>query len=565
MEHYSSTDMSFNTQDSESDPVRSPGYGNFPKERTIYIGIFLYCIVNYLIRIFTSPVLTLDEANFALLGQSFQLGYGADHPPLLTWIITSVGLVIEPNLIVISTIKYVLMGLGLTAFYKATLTVFDWMDETGLIYRRLDLAAAATGAWALVFTFGWSGHEDKLPQILDFALLSAMLLCLTNALTNKGYLRWCLLGCIIGISALSHLHLLIFPFCLICAAMGMKSLTRPHYDANGDRLSPPAITWIHVGLTLAFALLLVTPHAMWLIQAGGPASTLSIADIGFGPDVTLTTQEGLKGFLIDRGISFRSYFIDATAFIMPLGLIFLMLFWPMWFGYVYPFFPRRYVDEGPFERTWRRLFSHTTRLTILFTSLAVLLTGNGLETQWMLPVFFVFTIWLFFQVQRSGPYFISMRAFAVIAILAMIFVPIARIVVWSENIMSCSEKGCYSYLPVPEFSKNLTLEGFAKGTIVGNETHLTGNLRTKFPDSRFVDANYPLAAFPKAEGRGSCLALWRDEAKMPEQLANYLSNEIGIQNVDPSPQGAIRKSLINSREKHSVLYYRFMRPNKNCK
>ncbi len=566
MEHYSSTEVSFDPQNSENDPVRSANYGRFPKERLIYGAILGYCILHCLIRIFTSPILTIDEAQFALLGQSFSLGYGTDHPPLLSWMFAGLKNTIGVNLYSIAILKYALMTLGLCAYYKSMLTIFEWMDFSGLLHRRLDLAAAATGSWALVFMVGWSNHEDQIPQVLDFTLLSISLFCLTKSLTSKGYAWWIAFGISVGLSLLSHLHLILFPLSLICAAMGMKSLTRPHYDANGDRLSPPAITWVHVGVTLAFTIAVFACHAMWLLQDGGPANSLNAADFGLGENVTFTTQEGIKDLVLSRGLALRALFFAMVEYIMPLGVIFLLLFWPMWFAFIYPFFPKREVDEGPFERTWRRLFSYTLRLSIAFLSIITIITGHTLVTIWMLPVFFALPIWLFFQVQRSGPYFIAMRALAAIILISIIIVPIARFIDWSEDIMSCTEARCHTYLPIDEFAQNLSMEGFANGTIIGADPHLTGNLRTQFPNARILDAHYHVSAFPAATGKGACLAVWRDEdAKMPNNLAKYLNEELGIQQIDKTPGGAIRKNLINSREKHSVLYFRFLKPNKNCR
>lgn len=560
------TDTGFNTQSSENDPVRSALYGTYPKERTIYCAILGYCILHFLIRLITSPVLTLDEANFALLGQSFQLGYSADHPPLLTWFFAILNATLGMSVASIAALKYTLFAVGLCAYYKASLTVFEWMDNDGFLHRRLDLAAGSVGALALIFALGWAGHEDKIPQILDFTTLSITLYFLTNALTNKGYFWWGCFGASMGLCALSHLHLVLFPFCLICAAMGMKSLTRPHYDANGDRLSPPAITWIRVGVALAAGLVVFTLHGMWLLQGGGPVSSLSASDFGFGPKIIFTTQDGIKDFVLGRGLSLRASGLSAIEFIMPLGILFLMLFWPMWFAYIYPFFPKRDVEEGPFERTWRRLFSYTLRLSLIILCLTSIATGHSLSTPWMLPAFMALPIWLFFQVQRSGPYFIAMKAFGVVVGLSIILVIAGRFVDWSEDIMGCAEIRCRAYQPIEEFSKSLTLEGFADGTIVGNEPHLTGNLRTQFPDARMIDLHYPLAAFPVAtNGRGACLAIWREQAAMPEELVRYLKDNILIKDVSTAPQGAVRKNLINSREKHSILYYRFLKPNKNCK
>lgn len=48
--------------------------------------ILLYCVIHWAIRVFVAPIYTVEEADQLLLSQSFQFGYEARQPPMLTWL-----------------------------------------------------------------------------------------------------------------------------------------------------------------------------------------------------------------------------------------------------------------------------------------------------------------------------------------------------------------------------------------------------------------------------------------------------------------------------------------------
>ena len=136
-------------------PVRSPEYGLTPSPRTVIISILAYCVLHYLIRLMTSPVFALNEAEQLLMSQSLTLGYHPQHAPLVSWIYAISDMLFGSSRPVFFAVKYIIMAVGLVAFYYAARIVFQWYEpHSHLMYARNDLSAAATASWALVYFSG---------------------------------------------------------------------------------------------------------------------------------------------------------------------------------------------------------------------------------------------------------------------------------------------------------------------------------------------------------------------------------------------------------------------------
>jgi hypothetical protein len=116
-----------------------------------------------------------------------------------------------------------------------------------------------------------------------------------------------------------------------------------------------------------------------------------------------------------------------------------------------------------------------------------------------------------------------------------------------------------------DFADGLRELGFRRGTIVGDDPHLTGNLRAQFPRNRVLDASLAPYAFPPPLGNGACLAVWRDSPIMPETLAAYLTEKLGAVPHDLGPETAIRRNFRTSQTKASTLYLQFVPPSGLCR
>ena len=563
----------FDTQSESGPPVRSPDYGRSPRPSLIYGLIIGYCILHFLIRLFTSPVFSIDEAEQLLMSQSLDIGYRFRHPPLITWIYALADMTVGLSRPVFFLLKYAIMAAGLLAFYEAARNVFRWYDRsTASMNERLDLSAAAVAAWSLVYYPAWGHHEDLMHTVLLFTMLALSLHAFTLAIVTSKAHHWAYFGVTIGFGFLSKYVHVMLPAALILAGLSIKTLTRKERDADG-RMVEGRVSLNKIFYAVLIGAAIVAPYGIWTWQT--QHSLIDLAGSVTQAEAVTQDAGGLKAMalavLSSRAEGLASLAQALAEFSLPLSLFFLMLFWPMWFPFVYPFFPRRDVYEDPSDIVWRKLMSRTMLFAAGFYLVAVLAGAESFKARWMHQALMTLPIWLFLQVQRSGPYFIAMRAYAALAILFVVAVAGARVIEWREDIKNCS--GCHAYQPMEAWADALTRdEGFRGGTVVGADYLLTGNLRYYLKDTRAVDAEFELSAYPRPgreAGGGDCLAVWRDNLDespdMPQRLATYLRDDMGVRVDNTAPQGAVRRYLIMSDEKASVLYYRYLRPNESCR
>lgn len=502
--------------------------------------IFAFCLVHWAIRLAVSPVYTIEEADQLLMSQSFQAGYEARQPPMLAWLhaLVSVG---GPHQAAVYGLKYVLMFVGLTAYYLAARNVLI----------RPGVSAAALAAWALTFQAGWGMHEDLLGAVALMACLSLTLHALTRILTWRRARDWAYLGLAIGLGKLTH-HL----FAILPVALLVATAFSPFFR--------PAIRPGRLILALAIAVAIYSPYVIWVATH---ASSITDAMAGF-----VESWEIDNAWLVRARNGALALALTMLEFSLPLILFWLLLFWALWLPILYPVFDRRSTDEEPHEAAWRQLFARTILLGSAAYLVPVLAGVQTFEGYWPLPALFVAPIWLFSHVQRAGDFPVAIRAFAAIAIASVVIVIGGRIVEWRLEIVTCEEGGCRPYAPIKPWADELRLAGFAGGTIVGADKHLTGNLRAAFPRARVLDASLPPSAFPAPEGYGSCLAVWRDPQAtdanllvMPPELGAYLTDDLATPPRDMGPDGAIRRNLRLSRDKAATLYFQFVPPSDACR
>lgn len=496
--------------------------------------IFLFCFANWLVRMIVAPVYTIEEADQLLMSQSLQLGYEARQPPMLAWIYALAVKGLGVNGPVVFAVKYALLFMALTFYYLAARNVLV----------KPGVSAAAVAAWTLTFYVGWGMNEDLLGAVALMACLSLTLHALTRILTWRRNRDWTYLGVSIGLGLLTHHLYVVFPIAMLLAIF-----LSPFFR---DALNP-----VRLGVALGIAGAIYLPYALWLAT-----HFERVADVA---REFAQTWEIDSGWLERVGKGVVSLARGLFEFTLPLSLFWATLFWTMWLPVLYPIFARRSTDEEPHEQAWRRLFARA----IMFAS-AIYLIGALVGVQlykgwWMLPVLFTGPLWMFSHVKRAGDFPVAIRAFAAVAIVFVLVVLAGRFVVWRMDIEACDEGGCRPYTPVAAWAVELKKSGFSQGTIVGAEKHLTGNFRAQLPRARVMDASLAPAAFPAASTHGACLAVWRDNPVMPEELATYLEKGLRAPPRDRGPEGAIRRTLLLSDDKAQVLYFQFVPPSSLCR
>ena len=557
----------FDFRDENLPPVQSVDYGRFPTPIVVALLIIAYCLLQYVIRLLVSPVFPADEADILLMSQSVDLGYRLDRPPAPIWLFSLVDMLIGLSRPVFFAVKYALMAIGLLVFYSATRIVFRWFNpETNFLHDRFDLSAACVAAFALFFQTGWINNVSSTYEVFSFVVLAGVLHSFFAALASQSRRDWTYFGVMSGLCLLSAWHAFILPLSLLLAAFSIAEISRGRADRNDyyqtSRLPLRLLMFALLGFLLALA-----PLVTWFVLSGlSPLELLSLIPSPAGPPTgSEGAQELWRELFQARQNSAISLFQALIAFVIPMPVIFALLFWPMWLPYAVPFLPRRKVEEDESEIIWRNLVGRT-----IFYAIAILVTASlagamRFDVRWMAPVLIISPIWFFLQVQRSGPYFISMRGYVAVIFIAVTAVSVARFLDWNQRIETCVQEECDSYIPVRDWAEALELEGFRQGTIIGAEVLVTGNLRHAFPHARVLDATHPLSTYPAPSiDRGACVAVWRDEPQMPDLLADYLSSEMDMSVPSTSPQGAIQRDLMKAEFKTSELYYRYLPPNEHC-
>jgi hypothetical protein len=522
------------TRRREQRPV-SP-FGSFARldRSAVLFLILVFCLVHWAVRVFTSPVFAFEEAQQLLMSQSLHLGYDARHGPLLAWLHALAAMGLGVSTPVMFGIKYALMFVALAFYYLAARNVLT----------RADVSAGALAAWALTFTVGWAAHEDQLGGVALMAALSLTLHAATRILTWRRPRDWIYLGLAIGLGLLTHHLFILFPLTLLLAAR-----------VNGffaDAMKSGGLV-----IAIVVALLVYSPYAFWLATHWTSlASALQdyAASWEMNADWLARMQLGALSFAITLG-----------AAVMPLAFFWAILFWRLWLPILYPVFARRSTDEEPHETAWRQLFGVTIIGAALVALTGVVFGVERYRIAWMLPVMFVAPLWMFAHVKRAGEFPVAIRAFAGIALFSMVSVIGGRIVESRFEIEMCRENGCRPYAPMEPWASALRELGFQRGTIVGDDPHLTGNLRAQFPRNRVMDASLAPFAFPPPRGDGACLAVWRDTPIMPEDLATYLTDRLGATPHDLGPETAIRRTFRLSETKAATLYLQFVPPSDACR
>lgn len=506
--------------------------------------ILLYCLAHWALRLLIAPVSTVEEAEQILLSQSLQGGYPDARPPLIAWLISLTSSWWGRTAEAATALKYVFLFIALSFYYLSA----------RIIITRPGPSAAAAGALTLTYGLGWGVHEDMLALAALTACLSLTLHALARVLTWRRQGDWIYLGLAIGIGGLTH------PLYAILPAACLLSVLSVSFFRTG-------VNTLNLALSLMAAGAVASPFLIWIAaQSWTPAPTAEAMRLSLTPDAfaTLLTPEGFSHASSSALERLAALGRAALGFSLPFSLLWAILFWPLWAPVLYPVFSRRSTDEEAHDIAWRSFLGRSLLLIAGAFILLALVGPSPFKSAWTAPVLFLAPMWLFVHVKRAGEFPIAMRGFAALVIISGVVVMAGRIAERPLEIRSCPDEKCRPYLPISAWAEHLEAVGFETGTLVGNDIHLMGNLRAEMAGARVLDASLKLSAFPPARSQGACLAVWRNSLTLPDDLAAYLTDTLGVRIDERSPDGAIVRTLRESSRMAS-LYYKFVPPSPACR
>ncbi|HUJ02758.1 MAG TPA: glycosyltransferase family 39 protein, partial [Rhizomicrobium sp.] len=324
--------------------------------------LLLYCAIHFLVRYLLSPNYTLDESEQILFGQSLEWGYRFRHPPLITWLSWATLTASGNSRAAFFLLKYVIMGLGLAAYFAAA----------RIVIRDVRMAALATFALLTTFVMGWLPHVDLMHTVALATMLAAFLWIGARVVTNGSPRDYLLMALITGLGILAKYVFLVLPVAF----------------AIGVALTPRLRARIKLGplvLSIILAALIVAPYIYW-------AATHEYSLFALAKTITKGNGPSLSplSWLVGAG----DLVVALASFGLPFLLIFPLLYWPAC---------RRLnaVDEQ--DRDWLRLYEITMLAGVIIMLGAVFFVGTeAFKARWMHQVAMPLPIYLFLRARIAG-------------------------------------------------------------------------------------------------------------------------------------------------------------------
>jgi hypothetical protein len=434
-----------------------------------------------------------------LFSQSLQCRYRTGRPPLLIWLSWASFAGTDGNRTAFLLLKYVLMALGLMAYFGAA----------RIVIRDTLYAALATFALLATISMGYLTLIDKPETVLLATMLSAYMWADARVLARSGWLDHGILGVVTGLGILSGYIFLVLP-----VALGIGAALTPQLRA---RLRP--LPLLAAGV---IAVAIVTPFAM---HAG-------FAD----------TDAGSVGWI--RSVSI--VVLAMVTFALPAALAFALLYWRACK-------PLDDVQAGLEDRVWLHAYEIALIAGVLIVLCILLVadtepfrTGGPYAALLLLP------IWAFLRVKIVGATARANKIFVVLVGVFVLGVIGTRIAIYETHADNC--KACREYWPMPTFADAFRQAGFQQGTILGATSDLAGNLRYHFPQSRVVTPGYAPSLFGPDPG-GQCLVVWEGEKDAPKAAIDYLASALHAKVTSASMRGDITAKLINSKKRFDTMSY----------
>ncbi len=467
-----------------------------------FLGV--YVVAHALLRGTASPALGRDDLIEAVLAQSWAWGYNPAQPPLYTWLIMAATTALGPGIWAHVTVKFGLLFAGYAIFYLAA--------ERALGQARG--AALATGSLLLIYMLGFDAlhlysHSVALIPFAAATLYFVLRLAQGAGVPAPAYI-YVGLGLAMGGGLLSKYGFPLYAGTLILAGLGHEGLRRALLDRR-------------MVLALGLAALIFLPHGLWMLA--GPHD--------FRQPLAATLRLGAQtSYLAGVGAGLKALTNATFNFVMPFALVALLIFpqaflWRLGAGGADPRAPMR------------RLFGRWLLAQYALVVLGVLALGvTGLANHHLLAVLLGLPIYVFLRVQAIRPSPLRLAAYAgaiMVAVVGAAGVTLARAVVEPSW---CSR--CYLHWDYAAVAVKLRAAGFASGTIVAEDHHVGGNLRTRFPQTRIYQVQWPLYTPASPPRQGACLVIWDAErrgAALPADMAAFLVRRFAL---DPAQAPAPR-------------------------
>ncbi|MEM9707120.1 MAG: glycosyltransferase family 39 protein [Pseudomonadota bacterium] len=451
--------------------------------------VLCYCLIHTLALLAPGPTLALDDVKLNVLTQSLEGGYLPTNPPLYEWTLIAAQTIAGPTLISAAIAKYSLLSVMLLGVFAASRNI-------GV--NRLGAALVVLSTLAL-FQFGWNLHQAFTHTT---ALLAAtgLLLASTAALINKREpWAYALLGIACGAGLVAKYSFVLIALCLFLAMClrreGRYALASP---------------WMM--LTLTFGVVIVSPHASWLLNQ----------DTSLGAAAAGRLEAGATPYILRAAKGVASSVGVIATFFLPTLLFALVAFGPS---------TLRQGALGTRSRTaslseadkaslsaGALMFRDAALLGAAVLVIGVLAVGAPkLQDRYAVGFLLPAVIWLGAAIAQVRPSQRAVHRYAfLISAVVVAFTGGRFVQAVVAGAPFCST--CRQWTPFDALGEEMKAAGVdATGTITGYTDNTAGNLRRLFPKTRVVSAHQQIYAPPIGKDKStSCVFVWSGEMGAPE-------------------------------------------------
>jgi hypothetical protein len=348
---------------------------------------------------------------------------------------------------------------------------------------------------------------------------------------GAGWGSYLALGLLVGLGTLAKYGFPVFALTLLAVGLFDPKLRRAVLD------------WRMIVAAL-IALALVAPHILWL---------------KFGPLMlrgafTGALQVGWKGgYWQGVGAGLLSVLRSSFDFLAPCIVLWAALFW------------RAVLTRVPASAeslATRRLFDRWLLLSYAVVIAGVLFSGaTAIKYHYMVVVLLPAPIWLFLRLHdmRIEPWRTQAFALAALAGVAAVFVVVAY-----RGMVPHKCGRCYLQWDYAGVSQKLRQAGFDGGTILADDHHVGGNLRSYFRDSRLFTLKFEDFVPPRAravnggDAGGQCLVIWdatQEGAELPEDMLGFARIRLGVHLEEARPAALIEQPFRIATDRALKLGY----------
>jgi hypothetical protein len=307
------------------------------------LALLAYVLVYLALRLGEQGGLERDEAEMVYLARTLHLGYGT-QPPLYTWLQWLAFQAFGVDRFALAIVKTLSLGAIYLAMARAA---HAWLGTAG--------ALVAAAALLLFPQIGWEAVRIQTHSVLMIALACGLLWAYAALLAKPGAARYAGFGLVAGLGLLAKYNFGI----LLAGVIGASLLVRENRAVLWNRRAPVAAL---------VALLVVLPHAAWIVQHPDAAFAGTLHKMGQGGEHAPYLRRVLQGAL---GLSSAM-----LAFVGLPGIAFAFAAWPLR--------ARLGADTRP---PASRFFLWMLALCVAQLALLVLLGVVGtVKERWLMPV-----------------------------------------------------------------------------------------------------------------------------------------------------------------------------------